>query len=165
MKSNCCFRVKYTCIALVNIFLILFKVFLSQFIRQPIFFFLFKQIRLFYFFFSLWSKLFSTCFAHKSFYNQCIQSFLVFWYHSNELKGSKLQTFFVYFHSITFNGSVITMTISFISLSLFDYSFDCFISFCLPCVWMWEQKNRKKVEVVLLEWCYIHVKYSCHFCF
>lgn len=117
---------------------------------------------MFYFFFSLWSKLFSTCFAHKSFYNQCIQSFLVFWYHSNELKGSKLQTFFVYFHSITFNGSVITMTISFISLSLFDYSFDCFISFCLPCVWMWGQKNRKKVEVVLLEWCYIHVKYSCH---
>lgn len=43
MKSNCCFRVKYTCIALVNIFLILFKVFLSQFIRQPIFSSCFKN--------------------------------------------------------------------------------------------------------------------------
>lgn len=74
---------------------------------------------MFYFFFSLWSKLFSTCFAHKSFYNQCIQSFLVFWYHSNELKGSKLQTFFVYFHSITFNGSVITRQfLSFLCLYL-----------------------------------------------
>lgn len=161
MKSSCCFSVKY--IALVNTFSLYMRIFLIfslNLFDNQFYFFLFKWIRLFYFSFSLLSKLFSTFLLTKFFYNQCIQSFLVFWYHSNKLQSSKLQTFFLCLFSFHYiNGSAITR--HFFHFFVFIWLFFWLFNFVLYHVFECGSKNQKKV--VLLEWCYI--KYGCHFCF
>lgn len=122
MKSSCCFSVKY--IALVNTFSLnmrIFLIFSLNLFDNQFFFFLFKQIRLFYFSFSLLSKLFSTCFAHKFFLQPMYTVFsCVLIPFQQILQSSKLQTFFLCLFSFHYiNGSAITrLFLSFLCLYL-----------------------------------------------
>lgn len=121
MKSSCCFSVKY--IALVNTFSLnmrIFLIFSLNLFDNQFFFFLFKQIRLFYFSFSLLSKLFSTCFAHNIFLQPMYTVFscvLIPFQQIAKLKTPNIFLCLFSFHYI--NGSAITrLFLSFLCLYL-----------------------------------------------